>query len=254
MSEQDKAPEGEEQQPQKLSVEEAAKRIEEDPDFARQFLKGEVTPPPAAEPQPDQPPQGADGPQGGPGDDATPPPPQGGADGEGKDQGQFITAVIDGETVQISREDLGTYITGRKPGQALTEALRGLREKDETIRFMRERYLPENQSLRAELEKARKGGPFAPPPAQPSASKPPQGADDVEEEEPDTALLEQLESEEGVDLFDDNARKGLAKMFRSMANANARLRDELKGVQEFVNTSRQRETEAEQLTLDMIAR
>jgi len=121
---------------------------------------------------------------------------------------------------KVRKKDLGTYIKNRKPEEAIAEALKGNRQKDKTIQFLKEERLPalegeldetvkENKTLKQQLAEyeAKKAA---------AAAEPVKKAEPVAEEE----LPDDLED---GDMLDSDYQKKVIAHVKATAKANKAL-------------------------------
>ena len=214
MSDQPIAPASGQPAPETCTVEEFRKKMD-DPAFREAYLRDPETYEARITDLPGRP-QGE------------PPAPSAGGAPPAAPQGQPAASetydvIVNGQKVQVSREQLGSYAVNRDPAAAIVEALKGNREKDKTIEALLQRDRENEQSttsLRQRIKdiEARKQQPAQP--ATPAAPAP--GSAIVPDDGVSEADVDALEKE--YDPFDDAGKQKLFVHLRKQAAEINRLK------------------------------
>lgn len=166
-------------------------------------------------------PQGQESPQGAPESQETPqgqPVPQSAAQPQTPTQKTVKVTINGDETIEIDPSMLGTYITGRTPGQGLVEALKGLKAKDETIEYLKRLGTESGQQvsgLKAQLDAARR--------EKLDALKPKPVVDVEEVQEIDLSKLKNL-IEDPDSILDSDARSEMLNTLGQLAQGYNQIR------------------------------
>jgi hypothetical protein len=124
-----------------------------------------------------------------------------------------IKVQINGESVDVPKNLFGYYLsTGKTPAQALVEALKGIREKDTTIQFLRQKEADNtNQTtgLKRSLEEYKKN--------QAQQAEPSAVAKKPEDIEIDVAGIDAITADDDA-LFDPENRKKLAVSLKALVS------------------------------------
>ena len=218
-------------------------KILTDNDFANQVEANVASGAPQGIPSPV--PQGS-------GDDQVVVAPQGPAAG-GAAEDEKVAIMVGDERVFVSKAAIDYYKAGgRTAGESLVEALKGIKEKDNTIDFYKNRArTSENDSvsLKTQLEEYKRNQAAGKRTAAPKPADFQFGPDE-QIEDVDASILEELLKGDEFDdpLMDSTKRKALISTVQKLAKNNAALSSQMKKIgtttSQFLSAEEQRKRES----------